>query len=632
MTAPGALLDDACQDTRPFMTTTPEPIANSSEARRPSARLRFAVAFLVGLILALGVGTGALYAYDQQYAGRILPGVAVGDVDLSGLTPDDARAALESAYHGYADGRIVLTGPDGTAVIPYAEIGRGLDTDGLVAEALAVGRDGTPIDRAVANARTALRGVRLAPRIRFDSQALTDRIAAVAKALRIEPKEASVVADEKLVFGLVAGTAGRSVDPSAVTAELVGQLSQLDAPAEVAATLPVVVEEPAVSTAQATSAQAAAERLSADIVLVVEGKKVPIPSSTLRPWVTFARTAEGGYGPVVDTTQIPALLEGMAPKFQRKAVSATFRTSGRKVTGVTTSSDGHKLDVPATTTQIEAVLAARATGAAVAEVRPKITIKKPALTTAEAKAAAPKFRMVSRWTTYFPIWERNNFGANIWIPALTIDGYVVGPREKFDFWKAVGTVSRAKGYGLGGAIIDGKTEPQGALAGGICSCSTTLFNAALRAGFDMGARRNHYYYIDRYPIGLDATVAVSGSSVTTMSFTNDTDYPVLIRGYKIRNGSRGYVRFEIYTVPTGRKVSIGAPVIKNIRRASDTVQYTSSLPAGTRKRIETPTDGKQVWRTVTVRDSKGKVIHRTTYYSNYARITGIVLVGKRPLA
>ena len=99
------------------MTSSPEPVTPDHESRRPSARLRFAVAFLVGLILALGLGTGALYAYDQQYSGRILPGVE--DVDLSGLTPDAARAALEGAYQGYGDGRIVLTGPDGAAVITY---------------------------------------------------------------------------------------------------------------------------------------------------------------------------------------------------------------------------------------------------------------------------------------------------------------------------------------------------------------------------------------------------------------------------------------------------------------------------------------------------------------------------------
>jgi len=255
--------------------------------------------------------------------------------------------------------------------------------------------------------------------------------------------------------------------------------------------------------------------------------------------------------------------------------------------------------------------------------------KDAAVTTEFAKRIAPRMKRISKWTTYFPIWDRNGFGQNIWIPARIINGAVVGPGETFSFWETVGEVTRAKGYTDGGAIINGKTEPQGALAGGICSCSTTLFNAALRAGFEMGARRNHYYYIDRYPAGLDATVFKSGSgSVQTMSFTNDTPYPVLIRGYKIKKGSSGYVRFDIYSVPTGRKVTISNPTIKNVRPASDSVQYTSTLAPGVRKRIEYPVDGKDVWRTVTVRDAAGNVIHQTTYYSHYARITGIVLVGR----
>jgi hypothetical protein len=57
------------------------------------------------------------------------------------------------------------------------------------------------------------------------------------------------------------------------------------------------------------------------------------------------------------------------------------------------------------------------------------------------------------------------------------------------------------------------------------------------------------------------------------------------------------------------------------------VQYTSTLPAGSSKRIEFPVDGKDVWRTVTVYEN-GKIIHQTTYYSHYARITGVTLIGK----
>jgi vancomycin resistance protein YoaR len=303
------------------------------------------------------------------------------------------------------------------------------------------------------------------------------------------------------------------------------------------------------------------------------------------------------------------------------------------VTEIIPSKDGYKVDVPGTVAQIKALIVARKDGAETTDIVPVMAVTAPALTTAQAEAAAPLMEKVSEWTTYFPISEKNGFGANIWIPALEIDGYVVGPHETFDFWDAIGPVTRERGYRDGGAIINGRTEPQGALAGGICSCSTTLFNAALRGGYEMGARRNHYYYIDRYPLGLDATVFISASgSVQTMSWTNDTDYPVLIRGYKIREGNRGYVKFELYSVPSGRNVVISAPVVKNVRQASDSTQRTHTLAAGVRKRIEFPVDGKQVWRTVTVYNADGTILRQKTYYSNYARITGIVLIGEGPKA
>jgi hypothetical protein len=44
--------------------------------------------------------------------------------------------------------------------------------------------------------------------------------------------------------------------------------------------------------------------------------------------------------------------------------------------------------------------------------------------------------------------------------------------------------------------------------------------------------------------------------------------------------------------------------------------------------VEYPVDGKQVWVTRTVKNKDGETIHKETYYSNYARITGITLVGR----
>src|SRR5260221_12913721 len=76
-----------------------------AESRRPSASLTFGLAFVLGLVAALLLGVGALYAYDRQFSGRILPGVHVGSVDLSGLDADEARAPPPSTHGSLANGR-----------------------------------------------------------------------------------------------------------------------------------------------------------------------------------------------------------------------------------------------------------------------------------------------------------------------------------------------------------------------------------------------------------------------------------------------------------------------------------------------------------------------------------------------
>lgn len=600
-----------------------------SAASRPSIRFRFGIAFLVGIIAASAIGVGAMYAYDQHYAGRVLPGVRVGDVVLSGMTGDEAAAALRSAYAGLSKGFVVVHGADGDLTLDYAALGRRPDIAAMVDAALAVGHSGTAADRAVAAARTALDGATLQPSVTFDASVVQAKVHAFAAGLDISPVEAAVTVDTTSAFVLKAGSVGRTADATATTSAIIDTLRRIDAPATFRVDLPVVSIDPHVTTDEATAAQAAAAQVIADIHLVIGKDTYKITTKQLRPLVSFAPNVSGGYQPVVDATGLAAILKRIAKQVDRTPLEATYTTLGHTIIGVVPSRDGRVLDQPAALAEVQSVIAQRTNGLLVPAVQPTVAITPPRLTTAAANAARGKMRLIKSWTTYFPIVQHNGFGANIWLPALAINGYVVAPHAKFDFWNAVGSVTAAKGYKVGGAIINGHTQEHGALGGGICSCSTTLFNAALRAGFQMGARANHFYYINRYPLGLDATVFISsGGAKQTMSWTNDTDYPVLIRGMKIRKGSTGYVRFELYSVPNGRTVSFSKPIVKNFQSASDIVQYTSSLAPGVRQRVEFPVDGMQVWVTRTVRDRNGKVIHKETYYSNYARVTGITLVGK----
>jgi vancomycin resistance protein YoaR len=177
---------------------------------------------------------------------------------------------------------------------------------------------------------------------------------------------------------------------------------------------------------------------------------------------------------------------------------------------------------------------------------------------------------------------------------------------------------------MGGVIESGRTNPTGAIGGGICSASTTLFNAAARAGYQIVERYQHSYYISRYPLGLDATVSKYGGQVAqNMRFRNDTGSSLFIRGLS----GHGWVRFEIYSLPTGRTVTFTRPAVSNVRQAIDQTIKTASLKRGTSKRMESPTNGMDVVVYRTVRNSSGSIIHSNRFVSHYIRVNGLLLVG-----
>jgi vancomycin resistance protein YoaR len=366
-----------------------------------------------------------------------------------------------------------------------------------------------------------------------------------------------------------------------------------------------------------------------DLQVTFGDTKWTIRAARIRSWITFETDAAGATVPVLDESKIPPFLSNIAKTVKRAPVSASFlKTRGGRIVGVVAATNGRKLDTAATASAIAAAIKARGTGAAPVPVEVEVASVAPKFTTAQAVKRGPLMQALGTWKTWFPVGERNYFGANIWRPAEVIDGTVLMPGQRFEWWSALGTVSSATGYGPGGFIAGDHTDPTGALGGGMCSSSTTLFNAALRAGLQMGARANHKYYIDRYPLGLDATVSKTRNGSQTISFTNDTKGPIVIRTFRYRAGGRGWVRYEIWGVPDGRTVSLSRPSVANVRKASTTTRYVSTLPTGVREQIEYPANGMDVAVSRVVHDKRGRVIHSETYRTHYVLWNGIVNVGR----
>ena len=153
------------------------------------------------------------------------------------------------------------------------------------------------------------------------------------------------------------------------------------------------------------------------------------------------------------------------------------------------SKDGRELDVDATIARIAAEIEARGTGRPSASVGVALATIQPKMTTEEAQKIAPVMVKLGSWTTYFPISERNYFGANIWRPAQIINGTVLAPGQTFDWWRR--DLARDPGPRVRARRRHPAPTTRTPPARSAAACArapTTLFNAALRAGLQMGAR------------------------------------------------------------------------------------------------------------------------------------------------
>ena len=232
--------------------------------------------------------------------------------------------------------------------------------------------------------------------------------------------------------------------------------------------------------------------------------------------------------------------------------------------------------------------------------------------------------LLGSWTVFYEVGRENGDGANIEIPLRHLDGLVIRPGATFDVWTAVGEVSRRTGYRRGGVIVGDHIDPDGALAGGICTVSTALFNAAARAGLRIVNRTSHGGYLAKYPLGLDAAVAKSDRSIQTMAFRNDTTEPIVVRTVS----TPGVARVDLVgAVGLGRLVTFSAPEISHRRHAGDRHVRSASLPRGQRRRVEAASDGMTVVVKRTVRDASGRVIHGDRWVSTYRPLTGVVRDG-----
>ncbi len=606
------------------MTTETQSLS-ASRTRLPGFNWRrFALAFAATLVVLLVLASVAAFAYARMNEGRILPGVSIAGVEVAGLSPEEAEQKLRSTLPDVSAGSLQLTVGLVEDNIAYSEIEREYSLEDSIVRAMSVGRDGTPLDQIAQQLRTMMGGVTLNPSVTYDAQALEDRVAAAVATAQVTPVNAAIVF-ENGEYVVTPSADGQTVDGDAALAQAIAVLNSSDT-ADTAVTVEAVTLPAQITTPDAAAAVDRAIAVTAEPLYLTTGATTEVISAdTLRGWVRLEETGPGAWSLVVAREPIEQLIAVLKSEIDQPAVDAQFHFDGTEPTAVA-GQTGFEVDAATATDNVYAALTDRGNGTPTSRVTLPVITTLPAFSTEEAESLVSRVELLGEWTTKYIPSEHNGNGQNIRRPTDLINGYVVQPGGEFDFVDIAGPITKANGYGEGAAIIHGKTRGEGVLGGGLCSASTTVFNAALRAGFEIGERRNHAYYINRYPVGLDATIWISGSYVQTVEFFNDSEYPIVIRGINKKRS----VTYEIWGVPDGRTVQLSDPTVTQEREAKNYYVFTDALGPRVQERTEYAADGFVSVVTRTVRNSSGAIIHTNTIRSNYRKVDGIVMVGRAP--
>lgn len=499
------------------------------------------------VLLAVVVLAGAAYVTGYVLTGTRMPANStIAGVEVSGLSPSAARDALEQAVAPNIDREIELTYGKETFTVKPSDAGLALDVERSVDEA-GGDRSWDPRDMAA----LFFGDNQSAPVLDVDEAALESAVAAIGEAIDKEVVEAQITfADgtpkaRQPKEGIVVS---RSDAADAIKAAYLVS----DAPVEV----PTAAVEPTVDAEGLAAAmtQIAEPAVSGPVTLKVGDQTVALPVTAYTPALSV-RVRDGKLTPVLDPEKLAGPLTDSTTGIGSKAVDASVMIRGGKPV-VVPGKEGLGLQAEEMATKL--VPALTQTGDA-RSVEIEATVVQPQFTTADAEALKITEK-ISEFETQFPYAEYRNI--NQGRAAELINGTIIKPGETFSFNDVVGERTVANGFTTGTVINGGVFREE--LGGGVSQVATTTYNAAFFGGMDDVEHTPHAFYIDRYPVGREATVYFGSLD---LRWKNSTDYGVLVRSSVTKStpSSPGRMRVELWSTKVWDKVEASASPRRNAR-------------------------------------------------------------------
>jgi vancomycin resistance protein YoaR len=458
---------------------------------------------LVGLVVLFGglYVAGYVFTSDKVPRGTTVAGVAIG-----GLEPAAAERVLAREID--TDQPVVVSADGRRHRIDPVAAGLSVDPAESVAQAGA-GRSWSP-------ARMwdfFTGGDDHEPVVTVDGDKLTAEIATFAEKVDTPARDGGVRFQRGRADAQEPST-GSAIDRAAATQAVVDAYLTTD---EVVP-LPFEEVQPEITAEEVTAAMDdfANPAMSAPVIIELGGEDVVLRPAAYSP----ALSMENQGGDLVPVLDEEALLKAIEPAMKTVALQPEDATvklvDGRPQ--VVRGKPGVTFDPEDITSEFLTLVVQkdeRRTLAVATEVdRPDFSAK-------DARKLGIT-EVVSEFTTYFPHSDYRN--TNLGRAAELINGTVLRPGETFSLNETVGERTAENGFAKGFIISDGVYRED--FGGGVSQVATTTFNAAFFAGLEDVEHKPHSFYIDRYPIGREATVAWG---LIDLRFKNDTPYGILIQ-------------------------------------------------------------------------------------------------------
>ena len=547
------------------------------EARPPSGGEYLLIWFCVAVVATIGAFAGLQF----WHADRIFSGVHVAGVPVGGETRAAALLRLDKELSPYPlapifleyEGRQWALGTD--LLTPQA------DLEDAVNRAYSVGREGGMVERALDQWQAITGQATIWPEVVISEGTVRQVVGSAAAEVRQPGRPGIEVGSYSLP-----PRQGLDVDIAA-TAQLV--LAQAASGQSGTVPLQTFSTSPPQNTrAEATNPlDGSALSLPQPIVLRHEASGIGFALDA----ALLERIMPSGDPQSLNEEALRIVVAGWARQVSYPAQDArlSFDDASGQLSVLQPSQAGQRLNVDLT---VEAVRRALATEQRTADL-PIIAVQ-PVVDSGRLDELGIK-ELIASGTTYFKGSSATRV-YNIEVAAEKFVGAVIPPGGIFSFNSTIEAVSGANGF-EDSAIIWGDRTAIG-IGGGVCQVSTTVFRAALAAGFPLLERHNHGYVVSWYgEPGFDATIF---TPYVDFRFLNDTDAHLLVQ--PVVDTVDGILSFRFYGTRPDREVEISEAEYKDIKEPGDPVyKEDATLEAGQIRQVEWAKEGMTatVIRTVT---------------------------------